>query len=149
MALCLSFPSQASSVWLDKRVPGIANSRFSLAYSSEPEGDGELNLSMHSPDWRHTHHYAVVVATGLGQWPQTCSHVCTQKDGVLWLGYLQAKSLQLCLTLYDPMDCGLLGSSVHGIPQERILETVAIPFPIQGSNMSFLCLLQWKQILYH
>ena len=41
---------------------------------------------------------------------------------------VQAQSLQLCLTLCDPMDCGLPGSSVHGISQARILEWVAIPF---------------------
>ena len=35
---------------------------------------------------------------------------------------------QLCLTLCDPMDCSLPGSSVHGILQGRILEWVAIPF---------------------
>ena len=27
----------------------------------------------------------------------------------------------------DPMDCGPPGSSVHGIPQKRILESVAMP----------------------
>ena len=42
---------------------------------------------------------------------------------------LCAKSLQWCLTLCDPMDCGPLGSSVHGIFQMRILEWVAISFP--------------------
>ena len=31
---------------------------------------------------------------------------------------MRAKSLQLCLTLCDPMDCNLPGSSVHGILQE-------------------------------
>ena len=31
-------------------------------------------------------------------------------------------------TLYDPMDCSLPGSSVHGILQARIVEWVAIPF---------------------
>ena len=31
-------------------------------------------------------------------------------------------------TLYDPMDCGPPGSSVHGILQARILEWVAICF---------------------
>ena len=35
---------------------------------------------------------------------------------------------QYCLTLCDPMDCSLLGSSVHGTPQARILEWVSIPF---------------------
>ena len=33
---------------------------------------------------------------------------------------------QLCLTLCDPMDCGLPGSSAHGIFPPRILEWVAI-----------------------
>ena len=33
---------------------------------------------------------------------------------------------QLCLTLYDPMDCSPPGSSVHGIFQARKLEWVAI-----------------------
>ena len=35
---------------------------------------------------------------------------------------------QLCPTLRDPMDCGLPGSSVHGIFQARVLEWVAIAF---------------------
>ena len=38
-----------------------------------------------------------------------------------------AKSLQLCLTLCNPMDCSPPGSSVHGILQARILEWVAMP----------------------
>ena len=39
-----------------------------------------------------------------------------------------AKSLQLCLTLCDPMDCSLPGSSAHGIFQARVLEWGAIAF---------------------
>ena len=35
---------------------------------------------------------------------------------------------QSCLTLCDPMDYSLLGFSVHGILQARILEWIAIPF---------------------
>ena len=41
---------------------------------------------------------------------------------------VHAKSLQSCLTLCDPMDCSLPGSSVHGTLQERILQWVAMPF---------------------
>ena len=33
---------------------------------------------------------------------------------------------QLCLTLSDPMDCSLPGSSIHGIFQARVLEWGAI-----------------------
>ena len=35
---------------------------------------------------------------------------------------------QLCPTVWDPMDCSLPGSSVHGIFQARVLEWVAISF---------------------
>ena len=38
------------------------------------------------------------------------------------------KVAQLCLILCDPMNCSLLGSSVHGIFQARVLEWVAISF---------------------
>ena len=38
------------------------------------------------------------------------------------------QSLQLCLTLCDPVDCSLPGSSVLGILQARVLEWVAMPF---------------------
>ena len=41
--------------------------------------------------------------------------------------YICAKSLQLYLTLYDPMDCNPPGSSVPGTLQARILEWVAMP----------------------
>ena len=39
----------------------------------------------------------------------------------------QAKSLHSWLTLWDPMDCNLPGSSIHGILETRILEWVVIP----------------------
>ena len=39
-----------------------------------------------------------------------------------------AKLLQSCLTLCDPRDGSLLGSSVPGILQARTLEWVAITF---------------------
>ena len=41
-----------------------------------------------------------------------------------------AKSLQLCLTLCDPIDSSLPGSAVPGILQARTLEWVAISFSI-------------------
>ena len=41
---------------------------------------------------------------------------------------------QLYLTLCDPIDCSLPGSSAHGISQARILEWVAIPFSRESSQ---------------
>ena len=40
----------------------------------------------------------------------------------------ESEVTQSCLTLSDPMDCSLPGSSVHGIFQARILEWGAIAF---------------------
>ena len=57
-------------------------------------------------------------------------------------GYLQifialrsewSELTQLCLTLFDPMDCNLLDCFVHGIFQARILEWVAISFSRRSS----------------
>ena len=40
----------------------------------------------------------------------------------------ESEVAQSCLTLRDPMDCGLPGSSIHGIFQARVLEWGAIAF---------------------
>ena len=59
--------------------------------------------------------------------------------------------LQSCLTLCDPTDYSPKGSSVHGVPQARILEWVAMPssrgasWPRDWTRVS--CLGRW--ILYH
>ena len=41
---------------------------------------------------------------------------------------------KLCLTLCDPKDCSLPGSSVHEIFQARILEWIAISFSRRSSK---------------
>ena len=40
----------------------------------------------------------------------------------------ESEVAQLCLTLSDPVNCSLPGSSVHGVLQARVLEWVAIAF---------------------
>ena len=40
----------------------------------------------------------------------------------------ESEVAQSCLTLRDPMDCSLPGSSIHGIFQARVLEWVTISF---------------------
>ena len=62
--------------------------------------------------------------------PSSCSVPC-------------ATSLQSCLTLCDPMDCSLPGSSVHGILQARILESGLLcpppgDLPDTGAEPAFL-----------
>ena len=41
---------------------------------------------------------------------------------------MKVKLLQSCLTLSDPIDSSLPGSSAHGIFQARVLEWAAIAF---------------------
>ena len=48
--------------------------------------------------------------------------------GVYMYAAAAAKSLQSCLTLCDPMDCSLPGSSNHGIFRATVLEWGAIAF---------------------
>ena len=48
----------------------------------------------------------------------------------------ESEVTQLCLTLNDPMDCSLPGSSVHGIFQARVLEWGAIAF--SKKNICFI-----------
>ena len=69
----------------------------------------------HPPNPPHMH---------IHTYPHICVCVCA---------HLHVKSLQLCLTLCDSMDCSPLGSSVHGILQARILEWIAMLFS-RGSS---------------
>ena len=55
-----------------------------------------------------------------------------------------AMSLQSCPALWDPIDCSLLGSSVHGILQARIVEWVAMPSTRESSWLRV-----WSPTLLH
>ena len=62
---------------------------------------------------------------------------------------MPAKSLQLCLTLYNPMDCRSPGASIHedslgkntGGGCHALLQGTVL---IQGLNLCLLCLLHWQ-----
>ena len=56
-------------------------------------------------------------------------------------GGAAAKSLQLCLTLCDPIDGSPPSSSVHGISQARVLEWAAIAFSLRSLLLLLLLLL--------
>ena len=53
----------------------------------------------------------------------------------------ESEVAQSCLTLRDPMDCSLPGSSIHRIFQARVLEWGAIVFSDYSSYCSlfYLC----------
>ena len=66
--------------------------------------------------------------------PLYSTHMCVHTN-VKFLCYMIFRSelklsevTQLCLTLCDPMDCSLPGSSIYGIFQARVLERGAIAF---------------------
>ena len=81
-------------------------------------------------------------------WVSTPLHYCEAAPFPSLLSQVPRACLvtQSYLTLCDPMDRSLPGSSAHGILQAKTLQWVAFPFfQIQGSNPS---LLHWRQILY-
>ena len=49
----------------------------------------------------------------------------------------ESEVAQSCLTLRDPMDCSLPGSSIHGIFQARVLEWGAIAFSMRIETILF------------
>ena len=52
---------------------------------------------------------------------------------------------QLYLTLSDPMNCSLPGSSAHGIFQARVLEWGAIAFSLRTAKV----LLMTQNVIFH
>ena len=61
----------------------------------------------------------------------------------------ESEVTQLGPTLYDPMDCSLPGSSIHGIFQAGVLEWVAMSLSRGSSQGSKLGLQHCRQMLYH
>ena len=99
---------------------------------------------------------------GLSAWPlrveKHASVHCPQRKNTLiklWVNYMMCVHSQLYPTLCNPMDCSLLGSSVHGIFQARILEWVAISYSregiLQNQDQTHISSISCtgRQILYH
>ena len=77
-------------------------------------------LVMDREAWRAAIHGVTKSRTRLSDWTEL---------KIPWSDVLlRVLVAQSCLTLCDPMDYSLLGFSVHGILQARILEWIAIPF---------------------
>ena len=75
-------------------------------------------------------------------------HILREDCFPLGTAVAAAKSLQLCLTLCDPIDSGPRGSPVPGILQARTLEWVAISFS-RDTDTFFVCILCfWIDIFF-
>ena len=80
-----------------------------------------------------------VICYFLLQWTTFCQNsppwpVHLDCPYIAWLMKVKESEVaQSCPTLWDPMNCSLSGSSLHGILQARILEWVAISFS-RGSS---------------
>ena len=83
-----------------------------MFWTSFPKSNSEFYFPYAVSSWATAELYGAI------------NSVCMPGDGLV---------AQLCLTLWDPMDCCPPGSSVHGIFQARILEWFAISFS-RGSS---------------
>ena len=74
-------------------------------------------------------------AKPMGFWPKRKAEKSSRVPGSMCKhACVCAWSFHSCPTLCDPMDCGLPGSSVHGILQARLLEWVAMPSSMGSSQ---------------
>ena len=88
---------------------------FFLGYSQSCRSSITINIrTLSSPQRKpYTRYQSLPISSQTS--PSVCVCVCVKLV------------TQLCLTLWDPMDCSPPGSSVHGILQARTLEWVAMP----------------------
>ena len=76
-----------------------------------------------------------------------------QTSQACWKAESESEVAQSCLTLSDPMDHSLPGSSIYGIFQARVLEWGAIAFSnLRAQNLlnlsfKFSSLINWTNIV--
>ena len=93
-----------------------ASSKSSLVVSDS------VQLHRRQPNWLHHPWGSPSKNTGVGcHFLLQCRKVTSESEVA-----------QSCLTLHNPMDCSLPGSSLHGIFQARVLEWGAIAFSEYG-----------------
>ena len=84
-------------------------------------------------------------------WPSSCKDITSIGFTIHSTPACVCSVAQSCVTLCDPMDCNLPGSSVHGILLAIILEWAAISFSRASSSprdwAPISCIGRW--ILYH
>ena len=84
---------------------------------------GSLNLVPINKLWK---------SPGLKASDKSCLHWKINK----WNLHVCMLTFQLCLTLFHPVDCSSLGSSVHGVGCHALIQRI---FPTQGSKLHLSC----------
>ena len=65
--------------------------------------------------------------------PSSLPHCSKRREGLshfLWEPCCCCLVIQLCQTLYDPMDCSLPDSSIHGFPSQEYWSGLPFPPPL-------------------
>ena len=113
--------------------------------TGEPGGLPSMELHRVGHDWSDLAAAADYRPTYCVDWnlrwgvcSQANQDTVSRKSGECMIVKSESEVAQSCLTLSDPMDCSLPGSSVHGIFQARVLEWGAIAFSTDhGLDFSF------------
>ena len=93
---------------------------------------GESSQPCHTPFSMLNQSVVPYMVLTVASWP-VYRFLRRQVNGGIPTSLSESEVAQSCPTLWEPMDCSLPGSSVHGIFQARILEWVAIFFS-RGSS---------------
>ena len=109
--LFFSFVAHDSGATFKNPLPKLRTCRYTPVFSSK-------NFTVLTVTFRSLIHFELIFL---------CYEVCVR------CLHVYAQLLQLCPTVCDPMDCSPPGSSVHEIPQARILKCTAISFS-RGSS---------------
>ena len=101
----------------------------------------KMNLLSTSPPCRLPFLYRTYCFQSLEYYSRNIAYIYIYAYISIWKWKVKVLVAQLCLTLWDPMDCSPPGSSVHGILQARILDWLAISFSRGSSRPS-----DWTQV---
>ena len=154
MVLAMSQPDPASAhrslqcPWETDKDEAIKTQCGEFWERESPElSGGQRRGTEHGGTWAPSH-MCTVLSRYLGT--LSCMHCAQLLPGHPLICALCSAS-RLCPTPGNPMDWSPLGSSVHGIPQARILECVVISFSRGFSWPTDQTFVYWigRQILYH
>ena len=99
-----------------------------MGHKADPAGVWGRDIDASPRELGTEEAFTVLTSNALSMFLHYFTPPCTWTLSIYAAAAAAAKSLQLCPTLCDPMDCSPPGFSVHGILQARTLEWVAISF---------------------